>query len=68
MKKTRKRILDQSEAEKLKKLFGNKKKFHKTLLACGGWGGFERRWEMDSKEVGKVGDKSVRTVERGEHC
>ena len=54
MKKTRKRILDQSEAEKLKKVVFETKKFHKTLVAVCESG----RREVGRLEGGRLGGVS----------
>jgi hypothetical protein len=56
VKKTRKRTLDQSEAEKLKKVVFETKTFHKTLVAVCGSG----RREVGGWAVRR--GKSVRTV------
>ena len=57
MKKTRKRILDQSEAEKLKKVVLKQKNFTRRWWRCvRGEGG----WEVGGWAVER--DKSVRTV------
>ena len=54
VKKTRKRTLDQSEAEKLKKVVFETKKFHKTLVAVCGSG----RREVGRLEGGRLGEIS----------
>ncbi len=54
MKKTRKRISDQSEAEKLKKVVFETKKFHKTLVAVCESG----RREAGRLEGGRLGEVS----------